>query len=484
MALLPPALAEASPAGRRVLAPAVVVVLALVLVLSPLAGSAEAKKPKRHHAPRAQAVAMAPGQPRINYAIPNGSYFSFPNKSRAKRLAIRERVLDTVRSTWGGRRTSIGTPLPTNGTIRMVTWSFDDWEMARALVAAKKRGVSVQIVAAKAANKGHASWAWLRKKLGSRLYRKHYPNTQEAASFARQCRGACRGVGGTAHAKYFLFDNVGAGHARNIVVQTSMNLTTMAFTGQWNQAQAIYSRSVYLDYLAVFKQARQTREVPRPYYQAFHPKVADYFFPHPRIPAAQDPIIGNLNGVGCRTPVAGRTRYTQIRVIQYAIYGDRGVWIAKKLKALRNAGCNVAVIYSVASRPVLSILRSRSGRGPVAMKQSVVKDRWGNLVKYNHSKWLTIIGRLWSTPDAYVTISGSANWADLAFGDDEQTQRILDKTTALRHVAAFNTTWRQKTSSPPESARITSFGRVIPMLPDVPAEPRFGQGIYRYLPDD
>ena len=27
------------------------------------------------------------------------------------------------------------------------------------------------------------------------------------------------------------------------------------------------------------------------------------------------------------------------------------------------------------------------------MRQSVVKDYWGNIVKYNHSKWMTIIGR-------------------------------------------------------------------------------------------
>ena len=43
---------------------------------------------------------------------------------------------------------------PENGTIRIATWSFDDWDVAQALVAARKRGVSVQVVAAKAREQG------------------------------------------------------------------------------------------------------------------------------------------------------------------------------------------------------------------------------------------------------------------------------------------------------------------------------------------
>ena len=45
-------------------------------------------------------------------------------------------------------------PCRSNGTIRIATWSFDDWDVAHALVAARKRGVSVQVVAAKTAQLG------------------------------------------------------------------------------------------------------------------------------------------------------------------------------------------------------------------------------------------------------------------------------------------------------------------------------------------
>ena len=89
---------------------------------------------------------------------------------------------------------------------------------------------------------------------------------------------------------------------------------------------------------------------------------------------------------------------------------------------------------------------------------------------------------------AYVIFSGSANWADLAFGDDEQMQRMSNKREALRHNAAFAKTWRQQSSEAPSYARVVAFGRGLPAqqeLEDAPVgRPPFGHGIYRYMPPD
>ncbi len=430
------------------------------------------------------------GQPPRGFLVTPTSYFSFPNRSKGERQAIRKRVLLTINSTWGGGRTRAGTPLRSNGTIRIATWSFDDWEIAKALVAARNRGVSVQVVAAKAANAhDHPAWHWLRGRLGQRLFAPHRKTTRDAVSFARECRGACRGPGGTPHSKYFLFDNVGPHHARKVTFQTSMNLTYMAWQGQWNQAQVTYSPAVYDDFLGVFRQTRIGKPLANPYVVRSHGTFADYFFPRPQATAAQDPVMQILGGVRCQgataTGTAGRTK---IRVLQYAIYGDRGVWIAKKLRLLWKAGCDIAIIYSVSSRPVLNILRSDTGRGPIPMKQSVVKDSWGNIVKYNHSKWMTITGRWLNTTVAYETFSGSANWANLAFGDDEQMQRISNRHEALRHNATFAKTWRQDSSRPPSGARVAAFGRTTSRVGharDVPAdEPAFGQGVFQYMTSD
>ncbi len=468
---------------------ALVSVLALVVVLLPLAGSAEAKRP-RHHKQRAHATSKVVGQPPRRFQVKPSSYFSFPNRSKAERMAIRKRVLLTIQSTWGGRRTRIGTPLRTNGKIRIATWSFDDWDIAKALVAARKRGVSVQVIAAKGANKKHRAWRWLRGRLGGQLYRPGRPTTRDSVSFARVCKGACRGPGGTPHAKYFLFSNVGPRHARSVTFQTSSNLTNMAYQGQWNQAQVMYSRAVYNDFMRVFREARLRRPLANPYVVKAHGNVVNYFFPRPRATQAEDPVMQTLNRVTCRGATAGTAAgRTKIRVLQYAIYGDRGVWIAKKLRRLWKAGCDVAIIYSVSSRPVLSVLRSNGGRGPVPMKQSVVKDYWGNIVKYNHSKWMTISGRWGRSRGVYLTFSGSANWANPAFGDDEQMQRYSNRRQTQRHNAVFAKTWRQGSSRPPRGARVVAFGRVLggPLdygrdVPEV--APAFGEGVFRYMTSD
>ncbi len=455
---------------------------------APTAETARAARHRHSHPVPHRTRQVAP-RPRRSYAMPPGSYFSYPNRSKKERRAIRNRVLLTIRSVWGGRRNSLGTPMPTNGTIRIATWSFEDWAVAKALVAARNRGVSVQVVAAAGKNKKSRAWRYLRKHLGSRLYRPGHRVTAPMYSFARRCKGSCRGPGGTPHAKYFLFDNVGSRHVRNVVVQTSMNLTDFAYTNQWNQAQVVWSRSVHADFARVFAQARRARPVNPPYHVYATGNVVDLFFPRPGATAAGDPVMQLLNRVGCTGAAAGGTRSgrTRIRIIQYAIYGQRGTWIAKKLRYLWDHGCDLGIIYSISSRPVLSILRSRSGRGPVPMRQSVIKNDQGEIVKYNHSKWMTITGHWGSSRAEYLTLAGSANWANLAFSSDEQMQRISGARTAHGYLAAYAKTWRQRTSAAPAFGRVLGAGRMLPApLPDdAPAgAPAFGTGVYRYLTRD
>jgi hypothetical protein len=429
-------------------------------------------------------AARAVGQPPMAYAPASGSYFAYPNAGKKSKTAIRNRVLFSIRGTWGGPRTSIGTPFPANGKIRIATWTFDDWAIARALVAARARGVSVQVVAAKAANKDKKPWKWLKKRFGSRLNRPGHPGSADTVSFARECRGSCRGPGGTAHAKYFLFDQIGRTKQRYVTFQTSMNLTRFGYTGQWNQATVVKGKSVFDDYLGVFKQARLARRTANPYQaHAFGSAVVDYFFPRPGAKRPQDPVIQNLAGVGCTGAGYGGTpnHRTRIRVIQYAMYGDRGVWIAKRLRQLWNAGCDVRLIYSVITRPVLQILRSHAGRGAIPLRQSVTKKADGEINHYNHSKWMSITGRWNGRSSAWVVFNGSANWSLAAFANDEQMQRLRGVRLVKPYLGAFNRTWKQKTSKRPPNARFTAAGRALP-IPGVPeTTPDWGHGIYRNL---
>ena len=169
------------------------------------------------------------------------------------------------------------------------------------------------------------------------LYRPGHPATRDTSSFARQCRGSCRGSGGTPHSKFFLFDNVGASHLHNIVVQGSMNLTTFAANGQWNQAQTMQSTNVYNHFLRHLPPdepgSPRVQPLQRPRASR---NVIDYFFPLPGGNASRDPVMQTARtGCSCRGATSGGTgSRTRIRIMQYAIYDTRGVWIAKKLRYL------------------------------------------------------------------------------------------------------------------------------------------------------
>ena len=83
------------------------------------------------------------------------------------------------------------------------------------------------------------------------------------------------------------------------------------------------------------------------------------------------------------------------------------------------------------------------------MRRSVLIDRWGWVSGYNHGKWMTITGAWGSSKADHLTFSGSANWSNEAFGNDEQMQLIRSEATARAHNKSFAKTWRQRSSRSP-----------------------------------
>ena len=473
------------PARRSSVVVLAVAMLAAMLTVSGASSAAApvaAQPAARKAAPAAARVA---GQPPQNYVIPPTSFFAYPNTNGADRMAIRGRVLRTINSTWGGRKTPAGLARTGNGTIRIATWTFKDWNVARALVNARTRGVSVQVVAAKSANEGVPAWRWLKKRLGQRLYKPGHPETRDMVSFARECRGSCRGAGGTAHSKYFMFTNVGSPHRANIVIQSSMNLTPMGYQGQWNQAQVSHSKATYDAFMYIYRQTRIGKPIRGSFRNFTDGTTTNSFYPLHGANRSKDPVMQELNKVSCTGATAGgnASGRTRIRIIQYSIYGDRGVWIAKKLRSLWNRGCDIKLIYAVSSRPVMSILRNGSGRGSIPVRQSVITNGKREIIKYNHSKWMTITGRYGGSTEAFVTMTGSANWSLFAFHGDEQVQLVKSRAQALRHMRVFSRTWGQGSSHAPGFGIKGQEGRFAERLwlRNIPKEPTWGKGIYKYL---
>ncbi len=459
---------------RLGLATAILVLASPVgLAGSPLASPSAAAVSPAAGKPKPKPPTVA-GQPPRNYVMPAGARFAFPNRSKAEKFTIRSSVLLTIQSTWGGLRDANRLPIEGNGSIRLATWSFNDMAVAKALVAAHKRGVSVQIIAAQSANADRRPWKYLKRQLGQRYFLPGVTGSSDRVSFARECRGSCRGRGGTPHSKFFLFDNVGSAHARNVVMQTSMNLTQFGYQGQWNFAQVVRSAEVYAGFLNVYREMRFNTPNAAPYRVYNVGAITSLFFPLPGASAVTDPVMEVLNQVKCTGSTTGAAR-TRIRIINYSIYDTRGTWIAKRLRKLWDQGCDIKFIYSLSTRPVMGILRSGAGRGAIPVKQSVILNSKKEIVKYNHSKYMTISGVYGTNTNAWLTLAGSSNWSNAGFSSDEQMQLITGYGTARAYMLNFDKTWAQKSSRAPGFFKVAE----ARMLPN--GQPAFGQGALKYM---
>lgn len=412
--------------------------------------------------------------PLVDWVLPQGSYFSYLRRTSAERQAIRSRVVRSINSTWGWYYTPVrNDPLWPNrisgwrkqrGLIQMTTWSFNDWGVRDALVRAAQRGTQVRIIAARNVNRteNYRPWKSLKAFLNSATQR-------QRGNWARECSGACRGAGGAPHSKYFIFKDMGrsstnrlAPRLAHVTMQTSMNLTAFAWNGQWNQATVTWGRPIADRFRTIFNLSAAKRRGG--FRQWTDSGITSLFFPKG---GAADPVLRALNNVRC----GGGTR---VRVIQYAIHGRRGNAVAKRLRGLWNNGCSVGVIYSITSRPVLSILRSRTGRGAVPMRQQVLRNRAGEIVRYNHSKWLAVH----SGSGSWFVHAGSANWSDLSYPSDEQMQELRGYGRVAPYFRAFDKTWRQPTSRAPRVGRTYVGGRLVPATPE---QPVYGKGMLRHL---
>jgi len=363
----------------------------------------------------------------------------------------------------------------------MATWSFNDWAVRDALVAAAKRGVTVRIIAAQSINQEahYKPWLSLRQAINHTMKGRGWSQVDKAHNIAAQCKGACRGSGGTPHSKYFLFNNVGSNHQQGIVVQTSMNLTQFAYKGQWNQATVWKNVDIYNHFMTIFAQSMYNKSRgSAAYVRAPVGGVVDIFYPGGNL--KRDPVLDALKQVHCTgAGTAGVSGRTRIRIINYAIYDTRGVAIAKKLRSLWGAGCNVRIIYSLATRGVMSILRNRSGRGPIPMKQSVIKNKKGDIVKYNHSKYMAISGNYGSNKNNWAVLSGSANWSNFSWHCDEQMQLFFSYAKTRSYFTNFDRTWNQGSSKAPRAGRTAGGGGELGVVSG--STPPFGHGIYKHM---
>lgn len=350
--------------------------------------------------PVPQAVAYTPA-PGTTFNTPAKA----PGSSPARQLVFTDRATQAIQAT------------PRGETITVSTYSLSVGKVTDALVAAHRRGVKVRFVTYDGATK-NGNVRKLMAALGT--------NTR-ASSYVKICSGSClvtkKGVG-IQHAKLLTFSRVVDDRKKSVrwlTLVSSGNLTYAAGQDQWNEFQTIPgNRKIYDAATAYVVSMRLDRD------KFNTPSVTSgiyrlSFLPN-KSPTA-DPVLPDLQKVSCK---GGGT----IRVGMYGWTGYRKA-IARRLVALRQAGCDVKVAVDgrYAAPAVTKILTS--GRVPTYDTRNTSR-------RYVHWKTTVIDARVDGTMRHRV-YAGSANFTGAALWYNTDVILRIDSAAESRvHRQRFN----------------------------------------------
>ena len=311
--------------------------------------------------------------------------------------------------------------VPRGGKIRISAWNVRSYHITASLIRAHKRNVSVQVVMDRAnwnpVNPNvDAARLWAALKVGN----KDRPKSKK--SFLRRCVSSCRGRHGIPHSKFFLFNKVRT--KKNKQIKTvrwvtmfgSYNATELGATIQWNDLYTVKEQEErYRNFLAVFDQMVKDKPLKNPVTGFDDGVTGTAFYPYIGKGITGDPVMDVLNTVAC-TGAATKTGVTRIRIAQTAMYGDRGLMLARKLSQLRRQGCNIRLVYAMFGGEVLRIMRAAK----IPLTHLAYDNNEDGLYdRYVHMKSMAISGNVGGNPAAKITWNGSANWTSVALSSDE-----------------------------------------------------------------
>lgn len=305
-------------------------------------------------------------------------------------------------------------------TIRISTTIFASASYRDALRAAHARGVDVQLLA----DSLHTHYT-----SGTTFFDLANDLGQDVLqpSFAALCPVGTGCIGsGTNHGRFILFSSTSG--RSNVIVQTSANMfdhITEGNTGltSWNNAVTLVDEpALYEAYVARFT-AMRDKLTSTAYSATKGTNATVYFFPKP----AADPtsstdntILGILDNVDCAgantTGGYGEDHLTSIRVAMLEL---SDVTIAKKLRALDDAGCVVHVVhtnYGTSDDAAMSELGTCDAHDGVTIDTihyRVGDDSDANAaeaVGFVNSQYLLIDGYYSGLPNQQLLWTGSYNY--------------------------------------------------------------------------
>ena len=364
-----------------------------------------------------------------------GVTFNSPLGKPATRRAIFHGIIRSINSS------------PKGSEIKIFTWNFLTREGKDALLRAQGRGVEVRLLMDASNNSEIPNKPFRRLRSGLRHGNHRHPHRTH--SWARVCRGSCRGHGGVAHAKYFMFSRVGK--VRHVVMQGSANFTLASTNNQWNDVVTSTGNLRVWRFAAQdFRQATRDKPVKHPYLSQTFGNFRLMMFP---MGGAGDPVMKLLKKVECHHAKNTASHRTVIRIAPDVIRNHRGMVLARKVRELWNRGCNIRIGYTVVGIDVGHLLRRSSGRGPVPMKHLVQDFNGdGEFDNYFHLKDMTIVGNVGHDRSEYVVLNGSANWSGLAASSDENLGIYWSKHRTLQYQKHLNYWYKNFPKSKPSNS--------------------------------
>jgi hypothetical protein len=246
------------------------------------------------------------------------------------------------------------------------------------------------------------------------------------SSWVVACRHGCVGDK-VMHDKFFLFSRTGS--ARDVIVQSSANLTPTDRRNAWNNAVILRDARIYRAYGRYFSALAARRHATGRVTRSGD--VTLYTFPRAGHADTLDELLGH---VGC----AGGTS------VHVATFAFTRTTIARRLRSLAHQGCDVRVVYTDLGARARALL---TGTHLLRARYRYPDPRTGRPVNaYVHSKYVTIDGTYAGRPRRIV-ITGSPNITLPALRhNDEAMLKIEDAGVHAAYERNFAALWR--TASP------------------------------------
>lgn len=354
----------------------------------------------------------------------NRAYFNNPLGDVDHRFAIQRVLVKAIENT------------PDDGIIRIAVYSFDRPEVGAALIAARNRGVRIQLLM----NDHQVT------RVQSRLYYRLGKNTKKQ-NFAYECRRSCRGGRDYMHSKFFLFSKTGG--VKHVIMLGSQNFTLNALKHQWNDLLSMTEQGVMFDHMVdVFNDMRHDYSTNQPY-ETFCAKVQHKLcsptkstkflrvFPR-KSNAKNDAVLKILNPITCVYRSKGKTLHTHLRLSMHTMRGPRGDYLAERLRHLWASGCDVKVIYGLMGARTKSKLGAATARGRIPLR-SAGFDTNGDLEvdRYTHQKYFTIKG-MYDGARTKMAFTGSSNWSTRGTSGDEIIFSLRNPKVWREYQSNFN----------------------------------------------